>query len=178
MPAEEMGRHLRAQEIDLCVASQPISTEGLTAVQLLDDAVGVATPLGHPLASRTSVSIHELAGRPFVSARKGHWQRRLLDGLFAAQGLTPKIVCEVDELSAIADLIGAGLGIGLVPAFAQRSSTRIPAAWIAVDSPDCRRTVTLYWAADKHLSTAARLMRTTITSWNWTEQESGPRTGI
>jgi hypothetical protein len=38
---------------------------------------------------------------------------------------------------------------------------------MAVDSPDCRRTVTLHWGADSHLSTAARLMRTTITSWNW-----------
>ncbi|MGN9788146.1 LysR family transcriptional regulator substrate-binding protein [Nonomuraea sp. ZG12] len=171
MLAEEMARHLRAQEVDLCVASQPISAAGLTAVQLLDDAVGMATPLGHPLASRTSVSIDELAGQPFVSARKGHWRRRLLDRLFAARSLTPKIVCEVDEPSAIADLIGAGLGIGLVPAFARRSSTRVTAAWVAVDSPDCRRTVTLYWAADSHLSTAARLMRTTITSWNWITAE-------
>ncbi|MEQ4721017.1 LysR substrate-binding domain-containing protein [Nonomuraea sp. B19D2] len=171
MAAEDMARHLRAQEVDLCVASQPISAEGLTAVQLLDDAVGVATPLGHPLASRTSVSIDELAGQPFVSARKGHWQRRLLDRLFAARGLTPKIVCEVDESSAIADLISAGLGIGLVPAFARRSSMRTAAAWIAVDSPDCRRAVTLYWGADSHLSTAARLMRTTITSWNWITPE-------
>lgn len=170
-PAEDMARRLRAQEVDLCVASQPISAEGLTAVQLLDDAVGVAVPLGHPLASHTSVSIDELVGQSFVSARKGHWQRRLLDRLFAARGLTPKIVCEVDESSAIADLISAGLGIGLVPAFARRTSTRTTAAWIAVDNPDCRRAVTLYWGADSHLSTAARLMRTTITSWNWTTGE-------
>ena len=58
-------------------------------------------------------------------------------------------------------------GVGLVPAFARRSAARTPGAWIAVDSPDCRRTVTLYWGADSHLSAAARLMRTTITSWDW-----------
>ncbi|MEU7858602.1 hypothetical protein [Nonomuraea sp. NPDC049141] len=40
-------------------------------------------------------------------------------------------------------------------------------AWIAVDSPDCRRALTLLWGADSNLSTAARLMRTTITGWNW-----------
>ncbi|TMR96000.1 LysR family transcriptional regulator [Nonomuraea basaltis] len=167
MAAEDMGRHLRAQDVDLCVASQPIPAEGLEAVQLLDEAVGLATPLDHPLASRTSVSIDELTGQPFVSARKGHWQRRLLDRLFAARDQTPKIVCEVDEPSAIAALISAGLGIGLVPAFARTSSTRVPAAWVPVDSPDCRRAVTLYWNAGSHLSTAARLMRTTIANWNW-----------
>jgi DNA-binding transcriptional LysR family regulator len=113
------------------------------------------------------VSVEELADQAFVSAGRGHWQRRLLDRLFAARDLTPKIVCEVDELSAIAALISAGLGVGLVPAFARSSSTRVPAAWVPVDSPDCRRVVTLYWGAGSHLSTAARLMRTTIANWNW-----------
>jgi DNA-binding transcriptional LysR family regulator len=166
-PAEDMARRLRAQEVDLCVASQPIPAEGLEWTQLFDETVGVGVPLDHPLAGRTSVTIDDLAGQPFVTARQGHWIRRLLDRLFAARDLTPKIVCESDEHSAIADLISAGLGVGLVPAFARRSSTRAPAAWIPIDSPDCRRAVTLYWGADSHLSTAARLMRTRITNWNW-----------
>ncbi|TVT15774.1 LysR family transcriptional regulator, partial [Amycolatopsis rhizosphaerae] len=167
-PAEDMARRLRAHDVDLCVASQPIEAEGLERMQLLDEAVGVATPPDHPLAARTSVSVEELAGQAFVTARKGHWQRRLLDRLFAARDLTPKIVCEVDELSAIADLIGAGLGIGLVPAFARQTATRAPLVWTAVASPDCRRRLTLFWGADSHLSTAARLMRTMITDWDWT----------
>ncbi|GAA3164587.1 LysR family transcriptional regulator [Nonomuraea roseoviolacea] len=171
MAAEDMGRHLRAQDVDLCVASQPISAEGLEAVELLDDVVGVGTPPEHPLAGRASVSIEELVDQPFVSARKGHWQRRLLERLFAARGHTPRIVCEVDEPSAIAALISAGLGIGLVPAFAWTSSMRVPGAWVPVDSPDCRRAVTLYWGAGSHLSTAARLMRTMIADWDWVTGE-------
>jgi DNA-binding transcriptional LysR family regulator len=166
-PAEDMARRLRAQDVDLCVASQPIHTDGLQSMQLFEDVVGVGMPLDHPLAGRTSVSIDELADQPFVTARTGHWGRRLLDRIFAARDLTPRIVCESDEHSAIADLISAGLGIGLVPAFARRSLTRAPIAWIAIDSADCRRTVTLYWGADSHLSPAARLMRTTITNWDW-----------
>ncbi|TQS30831.1 hypothetical protein [Microbispora sp. KK1-11] len=66
---------------------------------------------------------------------------------------------------------------GLVPGFARRGDPRAPVAWIAVDSPGCRRTVTLYWGADSHLSSAARLMRTTITNWDWTTgdpQETPP----
>ncbi|MFG2128266.1 LysR family transcriptional regulator [Streptomyces sp. NPDC048751] len=175
-PPEDMARRLRAQEVDLCVASQPIHAEGLEFVQLFEDAVGVGTPLDHPLADRTFLTIDELADQPFVTAREGHWLRRLLDRLFAARGLTPKIVCESDEHSAIADLISAGLGIGLVPDFARRSVTRAPGAWIPVDSPDCRRTVTLYWGADNRPSTAARLMRTTLTDWDWgTGEPQAPR---
>ena len=170
-PPEDMARRLRAQDVDLCVASQPIHAEGLESMRLFDEPVGVGTPLDHPLAARTSVTIDELADQPFVTAREGHWLRRLLDRLFAARDLTPKIVCESDEHSAIADLISAGLGIGLAPAFARRSITQAPVAWIPVDNPDCHRTVTLYWSAGSHLSTAARLMRTTITNWDWNTGE-------
>ncbi len=170
-PPEDMARRLRAQEVDLCVASQPIHAEGLDSMRLFEEPVGVGLPLGHPLAGRACVTIEELAGESFVTAREGHWLRRLLDRLFAAHDLTPKIVCESDEHSAIADLISAGLGIGLAPAIARRSTTRAPVAWVPVDNPDCRRTLTLYWGADSHLSSASRLMRATITNWDWSTGE-------
>jgi DNA-binding transcriptional LysR family regulator len=170
--AEDMARLLRARQVDLCVASQPIHAEEVETVRLFDEEVGVGVPLDHPLAGRTSLSVHELAGQPFVTARRGHWLRRLLDRLFAAEGLTPRIVCESDEHGAIADLIVAGLGIGLIPSFARRKGEHVPLAWIPVDSPTCRRTVTLSWDAGSDLSSAARQLRTTLTDWDWSAEES------
>ncbi|KAB2379457.1 LysR substrate-binding domain-containing protein [Actinomadura montaniterrae] len=175
MPAADMSRALLAQDVDLCAASQPIHADGLESVRLLDEEVWLATPLDHPLAGRASVTVDELAGQPFIAAHKGHWQRRLLDRLFAARDLTPKIVCEGDEVGSIAELIIAGFGVGLVPGLARRSASMAPVAWIAVDSPDCRRTLSLYWGAGSRLSAAARLMRTTIAGWDWIAGE--PREG-
>ncbi|MGW3166237.1 LysR family transcriptional regulator substrate-binding protein [Streptomyces sp. NPDC001142] len=163
----EMARQLQAQEVDLAVASQPISTEGLESVRLLDEEVALALPLGHPLARRTSVGIEELADRPLISTRPGHWRRRLLDQLFAGRGLTPRIICEGDEAGAIAELISAGLGIGLVPVIAQRTVSRVPLAWVGIDSPDCRRVLTLYWAQGGRLPAPARLLRDAIAAWDW-----------
>ncbi|MFB9966565.1 hypothetical protein ACFFOP_28740 [Sinosporangium siamense] len=71
------------------------------------------------------------------------------------------------EPSAINALISAGLGVGLSPDIARHAAGQIPTAWIAVEHPDCRRILTLLWGAGNHLSTAARLMRTTIIDWNW-----------
>lgn len=167
LSADEMARRLQAQDVDLCVASQPLHAEGLEAVQLFEEAVWLVAPLGHPLAGRTSVTIEEVADQPFITAGQGHWLRLLLDRLFAGRGLTPKITCESNESGAIADLICAGLGVGLVPDLARRTATRAPAAWIAVDHPDCRRTTTLYWGAGNRLPAAARLMRSAITDWDW-----------
>ncbi|MFD8751037.1 LysR family transcriptional regulator [Kitasatospora sp. NPDC059577] len=168
LSAEEMGRRLRAREIDLAVASQPIAAEGLESVLLLDEEVGLAVALGHPLATRAAVGIDDLADQPFIAARPGHWQRRLLERLFAGRGLVPRIVCEGDEAGTIAELISAGLGIGLVPAIARRTATRLPLTWVAVDSPDCRRALTLSWGAGGRLPTAARLLRDAVAAWDWT----------
>jgi DNA-binding transcriptional LysR family regulator len=163
LSADEMPRRLRAQDIDLCVASQPVPSAGL------ESAVLLVTPLDHPLASRTSVTVEDLVDEPFVIARTGHWQRRLLDRLFADTGVTPRIVCESDEAAAIQELIRAGLGIGFNPDFARRSIPSYPVAAIPVDHPECRRTLSLLWSADANLTTAAQLMRTAITTWNWSE---------
>ncbi|MFB7862008.1 LysR family transcriptional regulator [Streptomyces sp. NPDC056069] len=172
MAAEEMSRRLRAREVDLCVASQSVRGEGLEAVELLDEAVWVVTPLGHPLADRTSVTVAELADEPFVTTRRGHWQRRLLDRLFTGNGLAPpRIVCQGDEPGATAILVGAGLGIGLIPDMARRSATRAPVAWISVEGPGCRRTLTLLRSADGQPAGAARLMHAALTDWDWA---SGP----
>lgn len=168
MGAEEMARGLRTQEVDLCVASQPYPPEGLETVRLLDEEVWVVAPLGHPLAGRASVTVGELADESFVTTRRGHWQRRLLDRLFAGDGLAPpRIVCEGDEPSATAILVAAGLGIGLIPDMARRSATRAPVAWIPVDSPDCRRVLTLLRHADSPPTGAARLMHAALTGWDW-----------
>lgn len=64
-------------------------------------------------------------------------------------------------------MITAGLGIGLVPSFARHRASDTSITWLPVDSPDCRRTVTLYWRAGNNLPTAARLMHTTLTIWSW-----------
>ncbi|HEY1179932.1 MAG TPA: LysR substrate-binding domain-containing protein [Phytomonospora sp.] len=172
MAGEEMGRRLRAQDIDLCVASQPVPGDDIEGTTLLDEPVWLAAPTGHPLADRASVTVEELADEPFVTTRGGHWQRRLLDRLFAARDLSPRIVCEGDDPGAIAYLIAAGIGVGLIPDIARRGTVSVPSAWIAVDDPGCRRVLTLLWMRGAHLSTAARLLRDTIARWDWRGQDS------
>ncbi|MCX4830264.1 LysR family transcriptional regulator [Streptomyces sp. NBC_01016] len=167
MAAAEMHRALHAREVDLCVASQPISGDGLDSVRLHDEPVWLAAPPDHPLAARSSVAVEELRDEPFVIARPGHWQRHLLDHLFAAANLTPRIVCEGDEPAATAALVGAGVGFTLIPAMARTADTVSPVAWIAVDAPSCRRTLTLHSRSGSRLSTAARLMHTTLVTWPW-----------
>ncbi|QEV16681.1 LysR family transcriptional regulator [Streptomyces alboniger] len=158
---QEMDRQLRAREVDFCVASQPLSGANFEAVELDREEVLLAVPRGHRLDGRESVTIREIADEPFVTTRVGHWQRALLDRLFASEGLTPLVSCEGDEPAASQDMISAGLGIGLIPAVSRKvgSHSRVPVAWVRVAAPDCLRVLTLVWNRDTHLSEAALKFR-------------------
>ncbi|CUW28361.1 LysR family transcriptional regulator [Streptomyces reticuli] len=159
-PVDSMRQHLRSAEVDFAIASQPLAGPELRSVELVREEVWLAVPPGHRLAGRERVAVAELAAEDFVSTRAGHWQRALLERLFAREGLTPRVVCEGDEAAATPGLIGAGLGIGLMPAVARRAlGDDGPVTWLRLDAPDCHRTLTLVWRKDAYLSPAARDFR-------------------
>ncbi|MBH5334751.1 LysR family transcriptional regulator [Streptomyces pactum] len=166
-PVDAMRRHLRAAEVDFALASQPLVGPDLCSVELAREEVLLAVPPDHRLAGRERVTVAELAAEEFVSTRPGHWQRALLERLFAREGLTPRVVCEGDEAAATPELIGTGQGIGLMPAVARRALGGTgPVAWLRLDAPDCHRTLTLVWRRNAYLSPAAREFRTLITERN------------
>lgn len=155
-PVDSMRRHLRSANVDFALASQPLAGPELCSMELAREEVLLAVPPGHPLAGRERVSVAELADEDFVSTHAGHWQRALLERLFAREGLTPRVVCEGDEAAATPELVGAGLGMGLMPAVARRTlGKRSRVAWLRLDAPDCHRTLTLVWRRDAYLSPAA-----------------------
>ncbi|WP_104630305.1 LysR family transcriptional regulator [Streptomyces sp. MH60] len=155
-PVGSMRQHLRSGEVDFALASQPLAGPELCSTELAREEVLLAVPLGHPLADQEQVSVTELADEGFVSTRAGHWQRALLEKLFAREGLTPHVVCEGDEAAATPELIGAGVGIGLMPAVARRAlGDHGPVGWLRLDAPDCYRTLTMVWRRRAYLSPAA-----------------------
>jgi DNA-binding transcriptional LysR family regulator len=154
-----MAEQLRAGEIDLCVALQPLEGPWLRATEVLREEVFVAVPPAHRLACHKNVAIEDLSGEPFVTPRPGYWQRTLIDELLARAGMTLTIACEGDELAAIRGLISAGVGIGLLPAVSRRLAAHPPVAWLRLKAPECRRTLSVVWRNDTYVSAAARHFR-------------------
>lgn len=156
---DAMVERLRRGDVDFALASQPLDDPALQTVELRREEVLLAVPQTHPLAARGKVAVTELAAEPFITTRRGHWQRALTDRLFADQGLVPKIVCESDEPAATEYMISTGLGVGLVPAMSRRAGTHPPVTWLSLDAPDCHRTLRLVWKQGAYHSTAAEHFR-------------------
>lgn len=77
-------------------------------------SISVIVPKAHPLAPRTSVSLHELAAEPIVLRERGSFTRTLLMEAFEAAGLLPRVAFEVATREAVAEAVRHGFGVGPV----------------------------------------------------------------
>ena len=112
---------LTAGRLDLAVivatqAGSPVGGDTrFEQIELLDDPLDVMVPAGHSAARRDSVSLQELADEEWITEAAGGPYRALFTAAFVAAGLTPRVSHEVVEWETAMALVGAGLGIGLLP---------------------------------------------------------------
>jgi DNA-binding transcriptional LysR family regulator len=90
----------------------PIATATIAQEQLL-----LAVPRSHRLASGDAPTIQDLDGEALVtwSPRGGRYFIDLLENLFTAAGIRPRVVQRVNQLHAMLALVGADIGVALVP---------------------------------------------------------------
>lgn len=94
---------------------------GIETVCVLRDPFTLALPYDHPLATRPSLTVHDLDRQPFImySPSEGRYSFELLSGLFRAPGVEPSYVQYLYQTHTILSLVSIGLGIALVPSTAQ-----------------------------------------------------------
>ena len=97
---------------------------------LLNDPLDVILPSSHPLATRTTVTLEELATEPWITETPGSTYHSLFTAAFTAIGVTPRIAHEAVEWDTQIAFVGAGLGVGLLPRLATlrnaENVTRLP----------------------------------------------------
>ncbi|MCQ4082597.1 LysR substrate-binding domain-containing protein [Streptomyces sp. RB6PN25] len=154
---------MRAGTVDLALtAPQPREprARALRWRRLLTEPLGLAVPPDHRLAGRKRVQLAELADEPFVVLRSGMGLRTIVEEACRTAGFTPRIAFEGDEVATLRGLIGAGLGVSLLPAHHTEEPRRGERAHlISVVAPVCTREIGLAWLADRLLPPAARAFR-------------------
>lgn len=93
--------------------------DDLVVRPLLTDRLIGLVPEGHGLAGRDEVGIGELAGESWIAGCPRC--RRQLVEVCEASGFTPRIDFATDDYPAVIGLVGAGLGVAVLPALAIES---------------------------------------------------------
>jgi len=94
-----------------------------TYIPLLADPLRLLVPSGHPLAGRPAVSLAEAAGDRWIQG----WGDTgdVVDMLAALSGFRPQVACRSSDYRFISALVGAGVGVALVPSLALTGSPQV-----------------------------------------------------
>jgi DNA-binding transcriptional LysR family regulator len=163
-PSHEIVRDLESGEAELGITGPRPSTE-LFGWHLLErQRLCLYVPPDHRLAGLQRVSLAEAADEQFIALRPDFGFRRVTDELCHAAGFTPQVAFETTDLGIMDRLVGAGLGVAVLPGGAVRGSesgaTPVPLAGVRA-----RRDIGLTWRLHRELSPAAERFRAFVRTW-------------
>jgi DNA-binding transcriptional LysR family regulator len=107
--------------IDVGFLRAPVPPQ-LIGRTLLGEELMAVLPADHPLAARASVPLVDLAEENFVSypARQGSSLRDTAMRACSAVGFWPRVVQEAPDTYTVVALVGAAVGVALLPASAEK----------------------------------------------------------
>lgn len=109
---------LRGGVIDLAILALPMRGHDLECFPLRTERVFAILPKTHRLARKPSVALKDLRDDPFLLLRDDHCFRETAMDACKRARLHPRVVFESGQFSSILAMVGAGLGISIVPEMA------------------------------------------------------------
>jgi len=126
--AEQLDALVRGV-IDVGLLRPPAGDPRIEMVPILEEGFLLVVPKGHPLAGAENVSLAELAREPFImfSQRQSPLFHSRIMRMCESAGFTPNVVQHATQIHTVLGLVGAGMGVAVVPETARNlhiSSTR------------------------------------------------------
>lgn len=152
--SEACIERVKSGQADLALAATRAETPELQAEWFCSDRFHLVCRADHPLARQRRLGPADLAAHPFVHLSRTSSVRQYVDAATHPHPLPAAI--EVDQLATVAGMVGAGLGISVVPAltlyqFAGPGLVTRPLNW-----PGLERSLYLVRRRDRALSFAAQ----------------------
>lgn len=154
--SEAVAQWVESGRAELGVVQLPAPAGEFEETLLFAEPFVLLVPRTHALARRRQVRLAELASESFV-----FYKGRARDAAHVAcraAGFEPRVACESGELETIRALVGAGLGLALLPSLA----ARLPeprSAVVRLQGEPVRRRVALLQRRQQALSSAGAAFR-------------------
>jgi DNA-binding transcriptional LysR family regulator len=101
----------------------PAAAGSGTYIPLVADPLRLLVPAGHRLAGQPAASLADVAGERWIQG----WGDTgdLVDMLAALSGFRPRVACRSSDYRFMSALVGAGVGVALVPGLALTGSPQV-----------------------------------------------------
>lgn len=112
---DQVAQMLLNDTAEIGIATESLSAyEELVTLPCYEWQHVLVLPLDHPLASKSSLSLEDIASEPLITYHPSFTGRSRIDQAFAAKKITPRIALEAIDSDVIKTYVRLGLGIGIV----------------------------------------------------------------
>lgn len=148
-----------AADIGIFWGDQPL--EGLRIIPCYADRLVVVMPEDHPLSVNELVSFEELLECEFIEQESFSSIQKITDETATRLGRSLKTRIRVAGFDAVCRMVGAGLGIGIVPEnFVTARAQMLGITKVLLDEPWASRVHKICLRANEEISTVTRLFVT------------------
>ncbi|GAA1577120.1 MULTISPECIES: LysR family transcriptional regulator [Kribbella] len=162
-PAHDIVQDLESGEAEIAIVA-PRPDPSRFGWHLLErQRLLLHVPPGHALASRRRVELEAARDEAFVGLQPGFGFRRVTDRLCREAGFSPQLAFEATDLATIDSLVGAGLGVAILPAGAVRGNDSGAVA-VPLAGVRAQREIGMAWRSSTPLTPAAERFRAFVRS--------------
>ena len=128
---------------DLLLDAARQKEEDDDTVCVLREEIRLALPKNHPLASRPSIALHEVAEESFLGMQKGSSMNEIATYYCQQAGFTPNVILESDNPATMRGLMRLGLGIAFNPIVTWKEVSEGEICLVPISGVDCCRYIHL-----------------------------------
>lgn len=168
---EQVLEMVRNRRVELGIALEPDSLDGLTFTPFYTDRFIAVLPANSALVNEERITWEQLLEDHFITLQRPSAVRLLLEDQL--QGRLP-VAFESHQLVTVGRMVAEGLGVSAVPRLCRQQMEELGARCVALDEPRIERRVGLFCLAEHQLSSAAQALSDVLvkgTDWAGMERE-------
>ncbi len=130
-------KKLSDAELDVIILALPVSSNGLSEIELFDEPFLLALPRGHELSIQDSVSLSDLSEERILLLEDGHCLRDQALEVCMMAGATENPEFQGTSLETLRHMVSAGMGVTLMPYYSvfPNSGSNPPMTYLQFDAP-------------------------------------------
>lgn len=142
--------------LDIGVIALPLTEHTLGSFTFLKESLQVLLRKDHALADKKAIHPSELSGEDFILYRDDFSLNDLIYAACKKHGFTPRVVCQSSQWDFIAEMVGAKLGVALLPETICKGLDKERFTYVPLEGAPIPWNLAIIWKTDKYLSYAAR----------------------
>jgi len=144
--------------LDVAIAALPYGFEHVDTEPLGVDRLVAAVPSDHPAARAGRITLAQLRDAPAVTLDAAHCLGAQVSGFCSHHDVNAAVVCHTSQLATVLELVGAGLGVSIVPAIAAARYNTPRCAYVPLVGHDLHREIVAVWRRGSARSPAAEAL--------------------